>query len=182
MKQKFVLGISGASGVLLGLEFLRALPNDLDIYLIMTESAYKVADKEHSIALELRTNITLLDVRDISASVASGSFGVDKMAIIPTSMNTLAKIACGISDCLLTRVASVMIKERKTLLLAPREMPFSGIALENMLKLSNYGVIISPPILGYYAKTETLEDMQKFLIGKWLDSLKIPNQIYQRWK
>ena len=94
---------------------------------------------------------------EIWAGVASGSFGVSAMAIIPTSMNTLAKIAYGMGDDLITRCASVMLKERKTLLLATREMPFSPIALENMSKLATLGVIIAPPILGYYSGGESLE-------------------------
>ena len=104
------------------------------------------------------------------------------MAIIPTSMNLLAKVAQGLCDDLISRCAAVMLKERRTLLLAPREMPFSPIALEQMSRLSNLGVIISPPNAGYYAKISDLESMEYFFIGKWLDSLKISNSLYKRWK
>jgi len=97
-------------------------------------------------------------------------------------MNTLAKIAYGISDNLLTRSAAVMLKEKRPLLLAPREMPFSPIALENMHKLSIIGVHIAPPILGYYAAIETLEDMENFLIGKWFDLLGIEHTLFKRWE
>lgn len=96
-------------------------------------------------------------------------------------MNTLAKISSGISDNLITRVASVAIKEKKKLLLAPRELPFSYIALENMKKLSMLNVIISPPILGYYSKSNSLEDVEKFIIGRWYDSLNIEHLLYKRW-
>jgi 4-hydroxy-3-polyprenylbenzoate decarboxylase len=96
-------------------------------------------------------------------------------------MNTLAKIACGIQDNLITRSASVMIKEKRRLIIAPREMPFDSIALENMLKLSNLGVVIAPPILGYYADNKTKEDMEKFIIGKWFDLLGVENNLYKRW-
>jgi len=96
-------------------------------------------------------------------------------------MNTLAKVAYGISDNLVTRVASVALKEQKRLLLAPREMPFSTINLENMLKLSRMNVIISPPIMGYYSNPKTMEDMEKFIIGKWYDALNIDNNLYKRW-
>jgi 4-hydroxy-3-polyprenylbenzoate decarboxylase len=96
-------------------------------------------------------------------------------------MNTLAKIACGIADNLITRAAAVMIKERRTLVLAPREIPFSPIALENMHKLSMLGVIIAPPVLAYYGDQEDLESMENFMIGKWFDLLGIENNLYKRW-
>ena len=99
--------------------------------------------------------------------------------MIPCSQNTLAKISYGICDTLLTRTASVMIKENRKLLLAPREMPLSPIVLENMLKLSRLGVQIAPPIFGYYAG-KSLEEIERFLIGKWCDNLGIPYN-YKRW-
>ena len=104
------------------------------------------------------------------------------MAIVPTSMNLLAKIANGLCDDLISRCASIMLKEKRTLLLAPREMPLSPIALEQMSRLSSFGVIVAPPIVGYYAKPSDLESMECFFVGKWLDALKIPNNLYKRWK
>ena len=104
------------------------------------------------------------------------------MIIAPCSMNTLAKIACGISDNLVTRCASVMIKEHKKLILAPREMPFSAIALENMQKLATLGVIIAPPVMAYYSEQQTLDEMENFIIGKWFDMLGIENNLYKRWE
>jgi 4-hydroxy-3-polyprenylbenzoate decarboxylase len=97
-------------------------------------------------------------------------------------MNTLSKISVGIADNLITRAAAVMLKERRKLILAPREMPYSSIALENMLKLSNYGVIIAPPVAGYYANIQNIEDMEKFFIGKWFDLLGIEHNLYKRWE
>jgi 4-hydroxy-3-polyprenylbenzoate decarboxylase len=96
-------------------------------------------------------------------------------------MNTLAKIACGINDNLPTRVAAVALKEQKKLLLAPRELPFSAIALENMQKLASLGVIIAPPVMGYYSDASSLEEMERFIIGKWYDALGIENTLYKRW-
>ncbi len=171
--RKIVVAISGASGVTLGKKFMERLPDNLEKYLILSDNAKIVFKKEE--------NITILNNKDISEVSSSGSFMIDTMAIIPCSMNTLAKISCGIADNLITRSASVMIKERRKLLLAPREMPFSPIALENMLKLSQIGVIISPPILGYYSDIKSLEDMEDFLIGKWFDSLEIEHNLFKRW-
>ena len=170
---KIVVGISGASGASLGLKFLHALPSNMTKHLIVSEHANIVIDKEENTNLHANT--------EIWASVASGSYGADAMIITPCSMNTLAKISCGIADNLITRAASVMIKERKILILAPREIPFSPIALENMHKLSMMGVIIAPPALAYYGEQTTLEDMENFMIGKWMDLMGINNDLYKRW-
>lgn len=170
---KIVVGISGASGAALGVKTLRALPDTVQKHLIVSDHAKIVLDKEE--------NLTIHGNDEIWASVASGSYGADAMIITPCSMNTLAKIACGIADNLITRAAAVMIKERRTLVLAPREIPFSPIALENMHKLSMLGVIIAPPVLAYYGEQSTLEEMENFMIGKWLDLLGIDNDLYKRW-
>ena len=127
-------------------------------------------------------NITLFKDKNIGASLASGSFKVDKMIILPCSSNTLAKFSVGIADSLITRAFSVMLKEKREIIIAPRELPLNTIMLENMLKLSNLGVVIAPPILGYYSSQQTLEDMENFIIGKWMDLLKIDNKLYKRWK
>ena len=171
---KIVIAISGASGVNLGLKALKLLPKTVEKHFIMTENSKIVLDEE--------LDVTIHDNKNIGASIASGSFGVDAMLIAPCSMNTLAKIACGIADNLVTRSASVMIKEQKKLILAPREMPFSAIALENMHKLASLGVVIAPPVMGYYSEQQTLDEMENFMVGKWFDLLGIENDLYKRWK
>jgi len=171
---KIVLATSGASGVNLGLKTLELLPDNIEKHFIMSKSSKIVLKKE--------LGVTTHKDQNIAASIASGSFGVDAMIIAPCSMNTLAKIACGISDNLVTRCAAVMIKEQKKLLLAPREMPFSPIALENMHKLSSIGVIIAPPVMAYYSEQQTLDEMENFVIGKWFDMLGIENNLYKRWE
>lgn len=190
--KRIIVGISGASGVELGLRFLRFLPQELEKYCVITQGAQcaiLVENRKHKENLNSKIlaeylqeipRLTLLEDTDLSACIASGSFVCEAMAVIPCSQNTLAKIACGICDTLLTRAASVMIKENRKLLLAPREMPLSPIVLENMLKLSRIGVRIAPPIFGYYAG-KSLEDLERFLIGKWCDSLSIPFD-YARWE
>lgn len=170
---KVLIAISGASGATLGLKALEALPDTCERHVVISKHAETV--------LHLEEGIVVHDTADIGAPVASGSFGVDVTMILPCSMNTLAKIAVGIADNLVTRAAAVAIKERKTLLLAPREMPFSAIALENMLKLSRLGVIIAPPVLAYYAERQTLEQMEQFMIGKWFDMIGIEHNLYTRW-
>ncbi len=171
---KIIIGISGASGVALAQKFIEKLPKHIEIFVIASENSKVVLKKEQ--------NQTILDDRDIGAITASGSFKCDAMVVIPCSMNTLAKISYGIADNLLTRSAAVMIKENRPLLLAPREMPFSAIGLENMLKLSRLGVIIAPPVSAYYADIETLSEMEDFFIGKWFDLLKIEHNLFKRWE
>jgi len=172
---KIVIATSGASGVNLGLKALQLLPEEIEKHFIMSENSQTVLEKEMK-------NVVVHDNSNIGASIASGSFGVDAMLIAPCSMNTLAKIACGISDNLITRCAAVMIKEQKKLILAPREMPFSAIALENMQKLAALGIVIAPPVLAYYSEQATLEEMENFLVGKWFDLLGIENNLYKRWE
>ena len=172
--KKIIIATSGASGVNLGVKTLKLLPDSIDKHFIMTDNSKVVLDKEN--------NLTIHENDNIGASIASGSFGTDAMIIAPCSMNTLAKIACGISDNLVTRCASVMLKEQKKLILAPREMPFSAIALENMQKLATLGVIIAPPVMAYYSEQQTLDEMENFIIGKWFDLLGIENNLYKRWE
>ena len=170
---RIILAITGASGVTLAQRFVAALPLEVELFVIQSNHAKIVFEKEHQ--------ITFFEDTDIAAAVASGSFKCDGMIVLPCSMNTLAKIACGISDNLTTRTAAVMIKEQRKLILAPRELPFSAIALENMLKLASLQVLIAPPVLGYYSAPKTIEEMEHFLIGKWFDLLGIPHTLFKRW-
>jgi len=126
---KLVVAISGASGASLGAKFIDLLPDNIETFVILTDNAKVVFEKEE--------NLKIFDDSNIAESIASGSFKTDAMAIIPTSMNTLAKVSVGISDNLTTRVASVMIKEKRKLLLAPREMPLSQIHLEYVKTIKN---------------------------------------------
>lgn len=170
---KVLVCISGASGASLGLKLYSLIPPEFKRYLVVSKHAKVVLEKEE--------NIYLND--DISAPVASGSFGVDVTFIVPCSMNTLAKIALGIADNLITRAAQVAIKEKKKLIIAPREMPFSEIYLEYMLKLSRLqNVIIAPPVIAYYNEPKSIDDIEKFLIGKWFDLAGIENKLFKRWE
>ena len=172
---RLVLAVTGASGVKLAMRFIELLPSSVELHLIASNGAFDVERLEEK-------NCTLHDSANLAAAVSSGSFKADAYAIIPCSINTLAKIACGIADTLPTRIGAVALKERRLLLLAPREMPYSTIALEQMHKLSSLGVIIAPPVMGYYADTQTLEEMERFVIGKWFDILGIEHNLFQRWQ
>ncbi len=192
---KLAVGICGASGAILGLKFVSTIfnNNDLEIFLVVSNNAKNTLKHENNIDFDCKDksnpmlnlhnakNIRILDDLNLAECISSGSFGIDAMAIIPCSMNSLAKIACGISDTLITRSAHVCLKEKKKLLIAPREMPLDSISLQNMLTLSKEGAIIAPPIIGYYSGISSVESMEDFLIGKWLDVLGIKNSIYKRW-
>lgn len=167
---KALVCISGASGAGLGLKLFEELKKEHEAFLVLSDAAKKVLLLEEGYKDE-----------SIEAPPSSGSFGVDITFVTPCSMNTLAKIAHGIADNLTSRVAAVAIKERKKLLLAPREMPLSPIALENMLKLSQIGAIIAPPMLAYYSEQTTVTQMENFIIGRWLDLVGINNNLYKRW-
>lgn len=192
---KILVAISGASGVNLGVKLANEIAKTSECHVIISHNAKLVLSKEEEISLEdnnkfseifqiyknLKNTAKIYDDSDISASLASGSFGIRASIIAPCSINTLAKIHAGFADTLITRAAAVALKERRKLILGVREMPFSTIALEQMAKLSSIGVIIAPPVLGYYADIKSVEDMENFIIGKWLDALGIENQIYKRW-
>lgn len=187
--QKFVVGITGASGIRLGLKFTRYLAefeSGGEVFLVLSNGAKMVADYEEKmqdILCDVRAikNIAIFDDNALHSPISSGSFGVESTFIIPCSANSLAKVACGISDTLITRSALVALKERKLLLLAPREMPLNAIMLQNMLTLSQLGAIIAPPMFAYYAKVQNLAQMEDFICGKWLDSANIKHNLYNRW-
>ncbi len=182
---KLIIAITGASGTELGLKFVKLLPSYIKSHLILSQGAKTAMKYEKIKGIENilnKENITIHEDNEMWANIASGSYRANKMIIIPCSMNTLAKCSIGIGDTLITRAFSVMLKEKKDIILAPREMPYSTVSLDNMAKLSALGVIIAPPVLGYYSKQQTLEEMEDFMIGKWFDLLDIDNDLYKRWE
>ena len=138
-------------------------------------------DEIYQIWQDLQNRAAIHGDSDLAAAPSSGSFGIDATIVAPCSINTLAKIHAGFADTLITRTAAVALKERKRLVLGVREMPFSTLSLEHAAKLSALGAVIAPPVLGYYSGQNSLEDMENFIIGKWLDLLGIKHRIYQRW-
>lgn len=186
--KKIVVGITGASGVQLGFKFLELLPKDIEVYAVISNSAkttFKLENKKKYKQFKKNQDskhITFTDDNNLGACIASGSFQTNSLIIVPCSMNTLAKCTVGISDTLITRVFGVMLKEKREIVIAPREMPYNTIQLENMTKLSKLGVTIAPPVIGYYSEQQSLEEMENFIIGKWFDLLKIEHTLYKRWE
>ena len=178
-----LIAITGASGIDLAVKLLEKLHDiGIQIELIISKLAQQLIkiesqyDKDH---IEKLAN-KIYDVDDLTAEPSSGSYFIDTMVIIPCSMKTLAAIANGYADNLITRAADVMIKEKRRLLLAVRESPFSAIHLENMLKLARLGVIIAPPVPSYYFNPKSIEDLNNHIIGRILDQLGIKSDI-KRW-
>jgi len=177
------VSITGASGVDLAVILLRQLKKKgLKTELIIT----KVAEKIISIETDYKLNDIIelsdkyYDVDDLTAGPASGSYKNNIMVIIPCSIKTLAAIANGYADNLITRAADVIIKERRKLILVVRESPFSAIHLENMLKLSRLGVIIAPPIPSYYMKPKSIREINEYFVGRILDHIGVDSDI-KRW-
>jgi 4-hydroxy-3-polyprenylbenzoate decarboxylase len=188
--KKIVLAITGASGVIYGLRLLDYLLKIFHVDLILSTSSLKVMKHENNISIatpkDLKkifnfNNLSIYSEDDLTAPLASGSYQSQGMFIVPCSMKTLSAIANGYADNLITRTADVVIKERRKLILSPREMPFSVIHLENMLKLVKLDVIIAPPIPAFYHKPATIDDMINFVVGKLLDCMGIENSLYRRW-
>ncbi|AHF97029.1 MAG: UbiX family flavin prenyltransferase [Desulfurella sp.] len=184
---KIVVGISGASGIIYARKLLEYLSytNKYKIYAVASKEAINIAKKEANIDLIdffKFLNIEYFDNDNFYSPIASGSFLVDKTIVIPCSVKTLASIACGFSYNLITRVCDIAIKERRTLTICPREMPFSSIHLENMLKLAKIGVNIAVPTPAFYGDPKTIDDLVNFVVGKVLDVTGIENDIYKRWK
>ena len=188
-KNRLIIGISGASGIIYGLTLLQILKNLGDtkrpeLHLVMSRSA------EITLAYETRMKIKevhqLADVvhanKDISASIASGSFKTDGMIIAPCSMKTLAEIASGVTNNLISRSADVTLKERRRLVCLTRETPLHIGHLKNMLALSEMGGIVAPPVPAFYAQPETIDDIVRHTAGRILDLFNIEVGLVKRWK
>jgi 4-hydroxy-3-polyprenylbenzoate decarboxylase len=183
--KRVVIGISGASGApyakrLLQLLSRGELARGVELAVVLSRTAESVWQLECGGSprdLGLPTH----ELRDYGVSFASGSSAPDVMAVVPASMSCLARIAHGISDDLLTRAADVMLKERRPLLLVPRESPYSAIHLENMLSLTRAGAIVIPASPSFYGRPATLEDAIDSVLSRVLDHMGLPNALSRRW-
>ncbi|WP_457612378.1 UbiX family flavin prenyltransferase [Methanocaldococcus sp.] len=180
---KVVVGITGASGVVYSKKLIEELYKKVNLNIIISESAKDIIKEELNIDYNYFKKFgSLYDNKDFFSPLASGSNKFDAYIVIPCSMKTLSAIANGYSSSLIVRVADIALKERRKLILVPREMPFNSIHLENMLKLSNLGAIIMPPCPAFYHKPKDIEDIINFVVGRILDLLGIKNNLYRRWR
>ena len=183
MAKRLLVGISGASGASLALGVLNTLrAAGVETHVVLTRGGSLTLRQECGIdTLEGLADV-LYDNRDIGACPASGSFRTDGMLVVPCSMKTAAGIVSGYSDNLLLRAADVTLKEGRKLVLAPRETPFSPIHLRNLYELSRMGVSIVPPMLTYYQRPESVEEMTHHMVGKLLDQFGIDTPGFCRWE
>ena len=182
---KIIIGISGASGSIFGIRLLELLKESKDV------ETHLVVSKWGQQTLEYETDFSLSEVKELAdfsysqsemgAAISSGSFLTDGMIIAPCSMRTVAAIANGISENLIHRAADVIIKERRKLVLLPREAPFSQIHLENLLKLSRLGVVILPPDPAFYNKPKSIDDIVNHVALRSCDQFGINLNIGNRW-
>lgn len=182
---KIVVGITGASGVIYGIRLLEELKNEnIEVHLIISSIAKDIIEYETSYSVENVKKIADFnyDENDLNAIINSGSFKFDATIIIPCSMKTLSAISNGYADNSITRVADVTLKERRMLIVVPRETPLRTVHLENMTKISKEGGIILPAMPGFYHKPETIDDQINFILGKILDVLNINNNLFTKWK
>ncbi|MDR0913307.1 MAG: UbiX family flavin prenyltransferase [Methanobrevibacter sp.] len=185
-----LIAITGASGVIYAKKLLEALKKyKKEIGLIISENAKKVIDYELNNSANLDEKIDYLkeladyyfDSKDLSSTINSGSFRFESYVIVPCSMKTLSAISNGYGNNAITRVADVALKERRDLILVPRETPLRTTHIENMLKISQEGGIILPAMPGFYHNPKNIDEMTNFIVGKVLDILKIDNAEFKRW-
>jgi len=192
------IALTGASGAQYGLRLLDQLVKaDREIYFLISTPGQLVVNMETDIKLPGKTQeiqkvltklyaaaenqIRVFAKDQWTAPVASGTAVPEAMVICPCTMGTLASVAAGLSSNLIERAADVIIKERKKLILVPRETPYSSIHLENMLKLSNVGAVILPPNPGFYEGAKSVEDLIDFVVARILDHLNIEHNLIKPW-
>jgi flavin prenyltransferase len=195
--QIVTVGVTGASGAILAQKALALLDADARVarvHLVLTNTAWRLFADELGIAPGDRKQlpsrvlghatkkIELLSNEDVGASVASGSYHVDSMMVIPCSMGTLAAVANGLSDDLVARAADVMLKENRKLVLCIRDTPFNRVHLENMLRAQQAGAVIMPAILAFYHQPQTIDDLVTQYVCRVLAQAGMPQDKMYRWQ
>jgi flavin prenyltransferase len=178
---RVVVGISGASGAPYALRLLEVLSAaKVSLSVVLSSTAEQVIT--HECRVDVRTlGYPIFEGRDYNAPFASGSSAPDAMVIIPASMSSVAKVAHGMSDNLLTRAADVCIKEKKKLIMVPREMPYSEVHLTNLLTLARLGVMVMPASPSFYSQPTTIAQLIDTVIGRICDHLGLAHQLTRRW-
>ena len=182
--RRVIVGMTGATGTIFGVRLLEVLQGTgVETHLVMSKWAGRTLVEETPYTVEqvqrLATHVYPLG--DQGAAISSGSFLTQGMIVVPCSMRTLAAIAHGLGDNLIHRAADVILKERRRLVLAIREAPLSAVHLENMLKLSRMGVVISPPVPAFYNRPQTIDDIVNYSVARLLDQLDIHLDVGNRW-
>lgn len=186
--KKIIVGISGASGVIYGirmLEVLRALP-DVETHLVLSTAGATTIGLETDYSPDEVRGLATVDYRfkDIAAAISSGSFKTDGMIVIPCSMKTMSGIAYSFTDNLLLRAADVVLKDRRKLILVPRETPLHLGHLRTMVLLAEMGAVIAPPMPAFYHKPGTIDDIVNQTVNRVLDlvDITLPADLFERWQ
>lgn len=190
---KYIVGLTGASGIIYGIRLVeQLLVRSHEVHVVTSEAASIVAKHEmgydgeswlqKAISPELQERLFIYYNSHISAIIASGSFPNEGMIIVPSSMATIAGITVGNSRNLIERAADVTLKEKRRLIVVPRETPLSSIHLKNLLALSNLGVHVIPAMPAFYHHPQSLDDMVNFVVGKIMDALQIPHELFRRYE
>jgi 4-hydroxy-3-polyprenylbenzoate decarboxylase len=185
MKKKIILGITGASGSIYAVQFLKHMQRaDVEVHAIISTAGRQVLQHELGVTPDdLQEFVAQWHAIDnMAAPMSSGSSGFDAMLILPCTMGSLGAIANGVAKNLIHRAADVILKERKTLLLAVRETPLNRIHLENMLKVHDAGAVLCPPMPSFYHHPASIEEMAGFIAGRLADLLGIEVSGMKRWQ
>jgi 4-hydroxy-3-polyprenylbenzoate decarboxylase len=184
--KRLIVAITGASGATYGVRLLQVLSNmqEIETHLVVSESGLLNIQQELDMSLtQLEALVEVTHhINNIGATIASGSFQSDGMVVAPCSMRTLAAVAHGLSDNLITRAADVMLKERRQLILMVRETPFNLAHLRNMTSVTEMGGIIYPPLPCFYQRPQTIADIIDQTVGRVIDLLGVPHKLAPRWE
>jgi polyprenyl P-hydroxybenzoate/phenylacrylic acid decarboxylase-like protein len=184
-RKRLVVGISGSSGPQYGISLLRALRNipTIETHLVVSRGASQTIELEAGVDLAEVSRLAdvVYDSLDLAASISSGSYLTMGMVVVPCSMKTLAAVAHGYSDSLLTRAADVTLKERRRLVLVTRETPLSLVHLRNMVAVTEAGATVLPPVPAFYHRPESIDDLIAQTVGKILDQFGIEHHLFKRW-
>lgn len=182
--KRIIVGITGATGAIFGVRLLEALGTaGVETHLVLSKWGLQTVEYETGLGLaELRKRASVVHATgNMAATLSSGSFRTEGMAIAPCSMRTAAAIAHGYGDSLVHRAADVVLKERRKLVLVPRETPLSEVHLENLLKLARMGVSIVPPVPAFYNRPASVDDIVNHIVARVLDQFGIDSEFAKRW-
>ncbi len=182
---ELIVGITGATGIQYGIRLLEVLQKTPHkTHLIVSPWGKKNIEIETTYKPEevIRMADYFHDYQNLAANISSGSYPIDGMVVVPCSMKSLSAMATGFTDNLLNRAVDVALKEKRKLVLVPRETPLHEIHLENMLKLSRAGAILLPPMPAFYHNPQSISAIVDQTVGKILDQFGIEHQLFQRWE
>ncbi|MBI2319704.1 MAG: UbiX family flavin prenyltransferase [Betaproteobacteria bacterium] len=182
--RRIIVGITGATGAIFGVRLLEALrAAEIETHLVISKWGQQTIEHETGLTLQQVKELASVchSTGNMGATISSGSYFTDGMAIVPCSMRTLAAVAHGYGEDLVHRAADVVLKERRKLVLVPRETPLSEVHLENMLKLARQGVAIVPPMPAFYNRPQSVDDIVNHIVARVLDQFAIPAELAKRW-